>query len=61
MVGLNGHALLGFDDRHVRVPGEQFDHETFVRGVEVRDKDEGDAAIGRHGGEEFLEGFQSTS
>ena len=57
-VGLDGHALSGLDDRHGRVPGEQLDHQAFVRGVEVGDEDEGDTAVRGHGGEKLLEGVE---
>ena len=59
-VGLDRHAVRRLDDRHLRVPGEQFDHQAFVLGIEMRNEHEGDAAVGRHGGEEFLECVQSA-
>ena len=51
-VGLDRHAVRRFDHRHLRVPREQFDHQAFVLGIEMRHEHEGDAAVGRHGGEE---------
>ena len=59
-VRLDSHAVGGLDDRHGRVPGEELDHQAFVRGVEVGDEDESDAAVRGHGGEEFLEGVEAA-
>ena len=61
MVGFHGHAVLHLDDWHVGERSEQTDHEALVRGIEVWNEHEGDAAVRRHGGEEFLEGVQPAS
>ena len=52
--------ITGLDDRHGRTLGEQLDHQACVRGVEVGDKDEGNAAVRRHGGEKLFEGLEPT-
>ena len=59
-VGLDGHAVRRLDDRHLRVARQQLDHQAFVLGIEMRNEHKGDAAVGRHGGEEFLESVQSA-
>ena len=64
---LGGRAFLvvpifptggGFRHGHCRVPPDQLDHQAFVPGIEMGNKDESDAAILRHRGEELLEGIQ---
>ncbi len=54
-VGLDPGALLDRDHVHPGVPAEQLDHVALPGRVEVLDDHEGEAAVGRHGGEELLE------
>ena len=60
VVGLQRLLIPGLFYRHVRVPGQQRGHETFVPGIEVGDEHEGHAAVGRHGVQKRLVGVQAA-
>jgi hypothetical protein len=56
----NRHLIRGFDHGHLRVTPNQFGHQTFMMRVEMRNEDECDAAIGRHGGKKTFERLESA-
>ncbi len=59
VVGLDRHARPHLLHGHGRLPGEELRQDALVVRVEVRDEDEGHAAVGRHALEEALEGLET--
>ncbi len=60
VIRLDSQAIGGLADGQGRVPAEQFNHQTFVSGIEMRHEDECQAAVGRHMRQEAFEGFQAA-
>ena len=54
------HSICRQQDLHGCVAGEQIDHQTFRRRVEMLDQDEGSGGLFAHGAEEAPEGVQPT-
>jgi hypothetical protein len=57
-VGLHGHLIRDFGDRHAGRARQDLSEHTGVSGVEVLDQDEGHAGIGRQRLEHLLDGFK---
>ena len=60
VVTLDRHPIRRLHHRERRVGGQQFDHQAFMRRIEVLDEDEGHSAARRQGVEEAGAGLQAT-
>ena len=60
VVGLDRHAVLGNDHRHLAVPGDQLVHQAAeVRG-QMLDDDEGHPGVGRQTAEQLFERLEAA-
>ena len=61
MVRRKQHSVGRLQHRHRRVPGKQIHHHAFMGGVEMLDKDQGDAVAGAEAFHKLAAGFEATS
>jgi hypothetical protein len=60
VVRLDGCAIADLACRRFRASSDDLGDQTFALRRQVRDDDEGHAAVGRHGAEQSLEGFHPS-
>jgi len=60
VIGAHGLVVLRDQDRHARIPREDFRQHAFPLRGEVGDNDKGHAGLGRHGLEQILERFDAS-